>query len=80
MLRILYYLCTKSGKISAKKGGGLTLRHGRTLRILRYSFQGNRLCFTIMKRRCTTTLGEAEALMKEYATFQKWHIRAKYFK
>ena len=36
MLRILYYLCTKSGKISAKKGGGLTLRHGRTLRILRY--------------------------------------------
>ena len=37
MLRILYYLCTKSGKISAKKGGGLTLRHGRTLRILRYS-------------------------------------------
>ena len=33
MLRIL---CTKSGKISAKKGGGLTLRHGRTLRILRY--------------------------------------------
>ena len=32
MLRILYYLCTKSGKISAKKGGGLTLRHGRTLR------------------------------------------------
>ena len=38
MLRILYYLCTKSGKISAKKGGGLTLRHGRTLRILRYKY------------------------------------------
>ena len=38
MLRILYYLCTKSGKISAKKGGGLTLRHGRTLRILRYNY------------------------------------------
>ena len=36
MLRILYYLCTKSGKISAKKGGGLTLRHVRTLRNLRY--------------------------------------------
>ena len=39
MLRILYYLCTKSGKISAKKGGGLTSRHGRTLRILRYNHE-----------------------------------------
>ena len=38
MLRIL---CTKSGKISAKKGGGLTLRHGRTLRHgVHYVFYG----------------------------------------
>ena len=36
MLRILYYLCKKSGKISAKKGGGLILHHGRTLHVLRY--------------------------------------------
>ena len=42
MLRILYYLCTKSGKISAKKGGGLILRHGRIIRILRYIAAGQR--------------------------------------
>ena len=36
MLRILYYLCKKSGKISTKKGGGLIIRHGRIIRILRY--------------------------------------------
>ena len=51
---MLYYLCTKSGKISTnrwayallpmheigqnqhEKGGGLVLRHGRIIRILRY--------------------------------------------
>ena len=37
MLRILYYLCKKLGKISTKKGGGLILRHGRILHILRYT-------------------------------------------
>ena len=36
MLRILYYLCKKSGKISTKKGGGLIMRHGRIIHILRY--------------------------------------------
>ena len=33
MLRILYYLCKK---FSTKKGGGLIIRHGRIIRILRY--------------------------------------------
>ena len=37
MLRVLYYLCKKSGKISAKNGGGLILHHGRILRIVRYA-------------------------------------------
>ena len=36
MLRLLYYLYKKSGKISTKKGGGLIIRHGRIIRILRY--------------------------------------------
>ena len=31
------YLCKKLGKISVKRGGGLILRHGRILRILRYT-------------------------------------------
>ena len=34
MLRILHYLCTKSGKISTRKGGGLILRPRCILRIL----------------------------------------------
>ena len=29
-------LCKKLGKISTKKGGGLIIRHGRIIRILRY--------------------------------------------
>ena len=40
MLRILYYLCKKSGKISTKKGGGLIIRHGHIIRILRYVYIG----------------------------------------
>ena len=35
MLRLLYYRYKKSGKISTKKGGGLIIRHGRIIRILR---------------------------------------------
>ena len=36
MLHLLYYRYKKSGKISTKKGGGLIIRHGRIIRILRY--------------------------------------------
>ena len=36
MLRLLYYRYKKSGKISTKKGGGLIIRHGRIIHILRY--------------------------------------------
>ena len=57
MLRILYYLCTKSGKISAKKGGGLTLRHGRTLRILRYIPKHS---VGVVKKRMTIIIWMAE--------------------
>ena len=50
MLSIHYYLCTKSGKISMKKGGGLILRHGCVIRILRYIIIVNhiRLSFYIV--------------------------------
>ena len=38
MLRLLY---KKSGKISTKRRGGLIIRHGRIIRILRYvNFKG----------------------------------------
>ena len=36
MLHLPYYRYKKSGKISTKKGGGLIIRHGRIIRILRY--------------------------------------------
>ena len=52
MLRLLYYRYKKSGKISTKKGGGLIIRHGRILRILRYNaFDEN---FTIYYARTVT--------------------------
>ena len=34
--RMLSLFYKKSGKISTKKGGGLIIRHGRIIRILRY--------------------------------------------
>ena len=42
MLSLLYYRYKKSGKISRKKGGGLIIRHGRIIRILRYIY--NYIC------------------------------------
>ena len=38
MLRLLYYRYKKSGKISTKRGGGLIIRHGHIIRILRYIY------------------------------------------
>ena len=46
MLRILYYRDTYNRAISAKKGGGLILHHGRIIRILRY---------VLNKEQCSTT-------------------------
>ena len=45
MLRLLYYRYKKLGKISTRKGGGLIIRHGRIIRILRYILNNGQLHF-----------------------------------
>ena len=49
MLRLLYYRYKKSGKIRTKKGGGLIIRHGRIIRILRHHvLYGNVVIYLII--------------------------------
>ena len=47
MLRILYYLCTKSGKINTKKGVGLYYVMGVYYVFYGTSFHDNYICFVI---------------------------------